>query len=124
MEMYSLGFKVLPKSTVRLEGDIIFIWVTFLSMRSCGMENSSSMQSGMAPPHGLAPLGVRSKRYVSIPPDANASAAEDPAGPPPITAAVSFRPEICVFEVEVAEMVSLGRGVNLGFGVLKVRVRE
>lgn len=59
------------------------------------MLNSSSMQRGMAPPHGFATDGgLRSKRNVSTPPEASASAAEDPAGPPPITAARSFRPEM------------------------------
>lgn len=49
----------------------------------------------MAPPHGFATDGgFRSKRKVSTPPDARASAAEDPAGPPPITAARSLRPEM------------------------------
>lgn len=59
------------------------------------MSNSSSMQRGMAPPHGFATDGgLRSKRKVSTPPEARASAAEDPAGPPPITAARSLRPEM------------------------------
>ena len=35
-----------------LEGEIIFILVTFLSMMSDGRSNSSIMHSGMAPPHG------------------------------------------------------------------------
>lgn len=57
------------------------------------MLNSSSMHSGMAPPQGFAVVGgLRSKRNVSMPPEAKASAAEDPAGPPPITAARSFLP--------------------------------
>lgn len=57
------------------------------------MSNSSSMHSGMAPPQGFAVVGeLRSKRNVSMPPEAKASAAEDPAGPPPITAARSFLP--------------------------------
>lgn len=60
-------------------------------MRFNGIENSSSMHSGMAPPHGLAVAGLRSKRKVSIPPVAKASAAEDPAGPPPITATRSLQ---------------------------------
>ena len=54
------------------------------------MENSSSIQSGIAPPQGLAVEGLRSKRKVSMPPAASASAAEDPAGPPPTTAARSL----------------------------------
>ncbi|GAY55546.1 hypothetical protein CUMW_164990 [Citrus unshiu] len=64
MGMYSSGLRVFaPKSTVRLEGEMIFILVTWRSMRK-----------------------------VSTPPAARASAAEDPAGPPPITAARSLRP--------------------------------
>lgn len=59
------------------------------------MSNSSSMQRGMAPPQGFATDGgLRSNRKVSTPPEARASAAEDPAGPPPITAARSLRPAI------------------------------
>ena len=52
MPMYSVSLRVLPTSTSRLEGEIIFIFVTFLSMISAGMSNSSTMHSGMAPPHG------------------------------------------------------------------------
>ncbi|PHU30305.1 hypothetical protein BC332_02398 [Capsicum chinense] len=52
-----------------------------------GIENSLSMHSGMVPPHGLAVAGLRSKRKVLTPPVVKASAAEEPAGPPPITAA-------------------------------------
>lgn len=50
------------------------------------------MHSGIAPPQGFALEGLLSKRKVSMPPEARASAAEDPAGPPPITAARSLRP--------------------------------
>lgn len=64
------------------------------------MENSSIMQRGMAPPQGLAVEGLRSKRYVSIPPEARASAAEEPAGPPPITATRSLPPLIGALLVE------------------------
>lgn len=47
----------------------------------------------MAPPHGFGTDGgLLSNRKVSTPPVARASAAEDPAGPPPITAARSLRP--------------------------------
>lgn len=49
--------------------------------------NSSSIHRGMAPPQGFAASGLRSKMNVSMPPEARASAADDPAGPPPITAA-------------------------------------
>ena len=52
MPMYSVSLRVLPTSTSRLEGEIIFILVTFLSMISAGRSNSSTMHSGMAPPHG------------------------------------------------------------------------
>lgn len=88
--MNSLGLRVFPKSTERLEGDIIFIRVTFRSIRWAGMQNSSNMHNGIAPPQGLAVLGLRSKRKVSTPPAARASAADEPAGPPPITAARSL----------------------------------
>lgn len=56
MPMYSVSLRVLPTSTSRLEGEIIFILVTFLSMISAGMSNSSTMHSGMAPPHGCTAL--------------------------------------------------------------------
>ncbi|GAU21984.1 hypothetical protein TSUD_111240 [Trifolium subterraneum] len=59
------------------------------------MSNSSSMQRGIAPPHGFGVEGgFRSNKKVSMPPLARASAEEDPAGPPPITATLSLRPEI------------------------------
>ena len=50
--MYSVSLSVLPTSTSRLEGEIIFIFVTFLSIISAGMSNSSTMHRGMAPPQG------------------------------------------------------------------------
>ena len=50
--MYSASLSVRPTSTSRLLGEIIFILVTLRSMISCGRSNSSTMQSGMAPPHG------------------------------------------------------------------------
>lgn len=69
------------------------------------MSNSSSMQRGIAPPHGFGvDGGFRSNKKVSTPPLARASAAEDPAGPPPITAARSLRPAIdglVEFEAEI-----------------------
>lgn len=52
MPMYSRSLSVLPTSTSRLEGEIIFILVTLRSMMSSGRLNSSTMQSGMAPPQG------------------------------------------------------------------------
>lgn len=86
MEMNSWGLSVFPKSTMRFEGEMIFIWVTLRSIRWEGMLNSSSIQRGMAPPQGFAASGLRSKINVSMPLEARASAADDPAGPPPITA--------------------------------------
>lgn len=86
MAMNSWGLSVFPKSTMRFEGEMIFIWVTLRSIRWEGMLNSSSIQRGMAPPQGFAASGLRSKMNVSTPPEARASAADDPAGPPPITA--------------------------------------
>ncbi|OMO77503.1 hypothetical protein COLO4_25119 [Corchorus olitorius] len=47
----------------------------------------------MAPPHGLAVEVLRSKRNVSVPPEARASAVEEQTGPPPITVIRSLRPE-------------------------------
>ena len=47
-----------PTSTSLLEGEIIFILVTLRSMISAGMSNSSTMQSGMAPPQGCLRVGV------------------------------------------------------------------
>jgi hypothetical protein len=69
------------------------------------MSNSSSIQRGIAPPHGFGvDGGFRSNKKVSTPPLASASAAEDPAGPPPITATLSLRPDIddrAEFEAEI-----------------------
>lgn len=79
--------------------------MTLRSIKSRGIENSSSIHNGIAPPHGLAPDGLLSMRYVSIPPLDRASAADEPAGPPPITAARSFRPpEMCRLFVEELQM--------------------
>jgi hypothetical protein len=50
--MYSVSDRVLPTSTSRLEGEIIFILVTLRSMMDWGRSNSSTMQRGMAPPQG------------------------------------------------------------------------
>lgn len=81
------------------------------------MLNSSSMQRGIAPPHGFGvDGGFRSNRKVSTPPLAKASAAEDPAGPPPITAARSLRPAMDGRLVLEAEIVS-NRECRLGFEV-------
>lgn len=52
MPIHSFSFRVLPTSTSRLEGEIIFILVTRRSMISMGRSNSSTMQMGMAPPQG------------------------------------------------------------------------
>lgn len=84
------------------------------------MENSSSMQRGIAPPQGLEVDGLRSKRKVSMPAEARASAAEDPAGPPPITAARSFRPEMGALE----EVMVRERGFEGSFALLVVRLQE
>lgn len=93
--------------------------VTRRSMSSRGMLNSSSMQSGMAPPQGLATEGgLRSKRKVSTPPAARASAAEEPAGPPPITAARSLRPAMdgrLDLEAEIVKEWKQGLDLELGF---------
>ena len=52
-----------------------------------GRLNSSIMQTGIAPPHGLALSILRSNNVHSILGlAANASAAQAPEGPPPITA--------------------------------------
>lgn len=77
------------------------------------------MQRGMAPPQGLAPVGFRSKRKVSTPPEASASAAEEPAGPPPMTAARRLRPEIGGLVDDLRQRIrDLGR---LGGGDLEER---
>lgn len=52
MPMYSVSDSVLPTSTSRFEGEIIFILVTLRSMMLWGRSNSSTMHSGMAPPQG------------------------------------------------------------------------
>lgn len=59
---------------------------------SSGRSNSPTIQSGIAPPHGLQLSIFRSIRNVSIPPLARVSAAEPPAGPPPIMATRRLRP--------------------------------
>lgn len=51
-----------------LEGEIIFILVTFLSTISIGRSNSSIMHRGMAPPHGCKQgegLDVRRRKLES-----------------------------------------------------------
>ena len=118
MAMYSWGFRVLPKSTVRLEGEMNFMRVTLRSMSSGGMENSSSMQRGIAPPQGLEEAGLRSKRNVSMPPEARVSAEEDPAGPPPMTAARSLRPERSGLDVEA--MMREEGGLEMEDGVVSM----
>lgn len=82
------------------------------------MENSSSMQRGMAPPQGLEEAGLRSKRKVSMPPAARVSAAEDPAGPPPMTAARSLRPERGGLDIEEM-MREEGLEVEKGFVLME-----
>jgi hypothetical protein len=49
------------------------------------------MQSGIAPPQGLALSNFLSNKKVSIPAFANVSAADEPAGPDPITATRSVK---------------------------------
>uniref|UniRef100_A0A7C9EF49 Uncharacterized protein n=1 Tax=Opuntia streptacantha TaxID=393608 RepID=A0A7C9EF49_OPUST len=121
MAMNSLDLRVLPKSMVRLEGEMIRIRRTSRSTTARGMSNSSSMHSGMAPPQGLAPEGLRSKRKVSTPPEARASAAEDPAGPPPMTAARSFLPERAGLVVDLRQMMRVLGGLGGGDGGLEER---
>ena len=56
-----------------------------------GRLNSSTMQTGMAPPHGLALSIFLSKRMHSMFGFlARASAAQAPDGPPPTTATLYF----------------------------------
>jgi hypothetical protein len=57
MPMYSVSESVLPTSTSRLEGEIIFILVTLRSMMDWGRSNSSTMHRGMAPPQGCEGWG-------------------------------------------------------------------
>lgn len=80
-------------STATFDGEIIFILVTRRSMMSNGKSNSPTIQSGMAPPQGLQLSSFLSIRNVSMPPLANVSAAEPPAGPPPTMATRRFRPD-------------------------------
>nr|ACR36604.1 unknown [Zea mays] len=105
MGMCAPGGSAREKSAARLEGESTRIRVTRRSTRSRGMANSSSIQSGMAPPQGLAPAGLRSRRNVRAPAEASASAADAPAGPPPTTATRSVRAdddeEVVVAEQEM-----------------------
>mmetsp|Transcript_24514 Transcript_24514/g.77483 ORF Transcript_24514/g.77483 Transcript_24514/m.77483 type:complete len:221 (+) Transcript_24514:1072-1734(+) len=91
MPMYSVSDRVLPTSTSRLEGEIIFILVTLRSMISSGRSNSPTMQRGMAPPQGLQLSSLRSIMMVSMPAWARVSAAHAPEGPPPMTATLRGR---------------------------------
>mmetsp|Transcript_13886 Transcript_13886/g.35440 ORF Transcript_13886/g.35440 Transcript_13886/m.35440 type:complete len:202 (+) Transcript_13886:974-1579(+) len=90
MPMYSPGARVLPTSTSRPLGEIIFILRTLRSMMLAGRSNSSTMQSGIAPPQGLQLSIFRSISVTSMPACASVSAAHAPAGPPPTTATRSF----------------------------------
>mmetsp|Transcript_101971 Transcript_101971/g.266150 ORF Transcript_101971/g.266150 Transcript_101971/m.266150 type:complete len:227 (-) Transcript_101971:65-745(-) len=92
MPMNSSSFKVWPICTSLFVGEIMVIFLTFLSTMSMGKSNSSSMQRGMAPPHGLQLSSLRSMRYVSMPALASVSAQLAPAGPPPTTATRNLRP--------------------------------
>ena len=65
--------------------------LTLRSTTVSGMSNSPTIQSGMAPPHGLALSSLRSNMTVSIPFSwAKISAAHAPEGPPPTTATLYF----------------------------------
>ena len=66
---------------------------TLRSMIDDGRLNSSTMHTGMAPPHGFALSIFLSKRTHSIFGFlASASAAHAPDGPPPTTATLYFCP--------------------------------
>merc|ERR1719183_311724 len=89
--MYSLGWRVSPISTSTLVGEISFIRRTLRSTVVSGKSNSPIIQSGIAPPHGLALSIFLSNKTVSIPFSwAKISAAQAPDGPPPITATLYF----------------------------------
>merc|ERR1719440_1570986 len=90
--MYSLSLSVWPMGISRLVGEIMVMRRTLRSMMVSGRANSSTMQSGMAPPHGLQLSILRSKRVVStLGALAKISAAHAPEGPPPMTATLIGR---------------------------------
>jgi hypothetical protein len=65
--------------------------LTFRSTTVSGRSNSPTIQSGIAPPHGLALSSLRSIKKVSTPFScAKISAAHAPDGPPPTTATLYF----------------------------------
>ncbi|KAK8652381.1 hypothetical protein V6N13_061400 [Hibiscus sabdariffa] len=80
-------------------------------MISSGRSNSPTMQSGMAPPHGLQLSSLRSIRNVSMPPFARVSAAAPPAGPPPMTATLRLR-LLSLGEVLAADTWNLTKGLE------------
>mmetsp|Transcript_39320 Transcript_39320/g.90869 ORF Transcript_39320/g.90869 Transcript_39320/m.90869 type:complete len:215 (+) Transcript_39320:1023-1667(+) len=92
MPMNSSSFKVCPICTSLFVGEIMVILRTCRSTMSVGKLNSSNMQRGMAPPHGLQLSNFLSIKKVSIPALAKVSAAHAPPGPPPTTATRSLRP--------------------------------
>ena len=60
------------------------------SIIDSGKSNSSTMQRGIAPPHGFALSNFLSNSQVFIPALASISAAHEPLGPPPITATLNI----------------------------------
>ena len=73
------------------------VQVTLRSIMDEGKLNSSTMQTGIAPPHGFALSIFLSKRTHSILGFlARASAAHAPEGPPPTTATLYFCPAAVV----------------------------
>mmetsp|Transcript_45815 Transcript_45815/g.102792 ORF Transcript_45815/g.102792 Transcript_45815/m.102792 type:complete len:203 (+) Transcript_45815:1301-1909(+) len=92
MPMNSSSFRVCPICTSLFVGEIMVILRTCRSTMSVGKLNSSNMQRGMAPPHGLQLSNFLSIKKVSMPACARVSAAHAPPGPPPTTATRSLRP--------------------------------
>ena len=70
---------------------------TLRSMIDDGRLNSSTMHTGMAPPHGLAlSIFLSNRTHSMFGFLARASAAQAPEGPPPTTATVYFLPEAVI----------------------------
>jgi len=67
------------------------------------------------PPHGLQLSSFRSMRYLSMPPLANVSAAEPPAGPPPMTATLRLR---CSLGLDLLAVIRKRRYVKGELGVM------
>ena len=75
--------------------------ITLRSIMDEGKLNSSTMQTGIAPPHGFALSIFLSKRTHSMLGFlASASAAHAPEGPPPTTATLYFWPAAVVSYIE------------------------